>query len=49
MALVYLIYLNGFSYFKMGFASAIVWVLFAVVFVLTLVQLRYARHWVHYE
>ena len=49
MSLVYLIYLNGFSYFKMGFASAIAWVLFAVVFVLTLIQLRYARRWVHYE
>lgn len=49
MSLVYLIYLNGFSYFKMGFASAIAWVLFAVVFVLTMIQVRYARRWVHYE
>ncbi len=49
MSLVYLIYLNGFSYFKMGFASAIAWVLFAVVFVLTVIQLGYARRWVHYE
>jgi multiple sugar transport system permease protein len=49
MSLVYMIYLNGFSYFKMGFASAIAWVLFAVVFLLTLLQLRYARRWVHYE
>lgn len=49
MSLVYLIYLNGFSYFKMGFASAIAWVLFAVVFMLTMIQLRYSRRWVHYE
>jgi multiple sugar transport system permease protein len=49
MSLVYLIYLNGFSYFKMGFASAIAWVLFGVVFILTMIQLRYARRWVHYE
>jgi len=49
MSLVYLIYLNGFSYFKMGFASAIAWVLFAIVFVLTMIQLRYARRWVHYD
>jgi multiple sugar transport system permease protein len=33
----------------MGFASAIAWVLFAVVFVLTMIQLQYARRWVHYE
>lgn len=49
MSLVYHIYLNGFSYFKMGFASAMAWVLFAVVFVLTMIQLQYARRWVHYE
>ncbi len=49
MSLVYLIYDNGFNFFKMGFASAIAWVLFAVVFLLTVIQLRYARRWVHYE
>jgi multiple sugar transport system permease protein len=49
MSLVYHIYLNGFSYFKMGLASAMAWVLFAVVFVLTMIQLQYARRWVHYE
>jgi multiple sugar transport system permease protein len=33
----------------MGFASAVAWVLFAVVFVLTMIQLHYGRRWVHYE
>jgi multiple sugar transport system permease protein len=49
MSLVYLIFLNGFTYFKMGLASSMAWVLFAVVFVLTLLQLRSANQWVHYE
>lgn len=40
---------NGFSYFKMGYASAIAWLIFAVVLVLTLIQFRIAPRWVHYE
>jgi multiple sugar transport system permease protein len=33
----------------MGYASALAWVLFAFIFVFTLVQVRYQRSWVHYE
>lgn len=40
---------NAFRYFNMGYASAIAWVLFAIVLVLTLVQLKLAPKWVHYE
>src|SRR5690606_35997643 len=40
---------NGFSYLKMGYASAMAWVLFAIVLVLTLIQLRLGRSWVYYE
>jgi multiple sugar transport system permease protein len=36
--MVELIYKNAFSYSKMGYASAISWVLFVFIFVLTLVQ-----------
>ena len=36
--LVELIYKNAFSYFRMGYASAISWVLFALIFAVTLVQ-----------
>jgi multiple sugar transport system permease protein len=32
------IYKNAFSYYKMGYASAISWVLFALIFVVTLAQ-----------
>jgi multiple sugar transport system permease protein len=32
------IYKNAFSYYKMGYASAISWVLFAIIFVVTLAQ-----------
>jgi multiple sugar transport system permease protein len=33
----------------MGLASAAAWVLFAVVFVFTLLQLRMQQRWVHYD
>jgi multiple sugar transport system permease protein len=35
--------------FQMGYASAMAWILFAIVLIITLVQLRLAKRWVHYE
>ena len=46
---VYYLFNNAFSYFKMGYASAMAWLLFLIVFVLTMVQLWGAKRWVHYE
>lgn len=46
---VYLIYEEGFRYFRMGQATATAWVLFALILVVTAVQLRLQRRWVHYE
>lgn len=40
---------NGFTYLHMGLASAMAYVLFAIVFVFTLIQLRLQDRWVHYE
>jgi len=40
---------NAFKYFKMGYASALAWVLFVIILVLTLAQLKLAPRWVHYE
>ncbi len=49
--LVYLIYLyrNAFSFFRMGYSSAMAWVLFVIILVLTIINFRFARYWVHYE
>ncbi len=47
--IVLYIYQNGFQYFKMGYASALAWGLFAVIFTLTLFQMKLQRTWVHYE
>lgn len=40
---------NAFSYNRMGYASAMSWVLFALIFVITFVQLRLQKRWVYYE
>ncbi len=49
-SLFYLIYLyqNAFTYLKMGYASALAWILFALTLALTLVIFRSARRWVFY-
>jgi multiple sugar transport system permease protein len=43
------LYLNAFRFFKMGYASALAWVLLVIIIVITLVQFRLARMWVFYE
>jgi multiple sugar transport system permease protein len=40
---------NAFSYNRMGYASAMSWVLFAMIFAITFVQLRLQKRWVYYE
>jgi len=45
---VYYLFNNAFRYFKMGYASAQAWILFVIVLVLTLLQWRSSRKWVHY-
>jgi multiple sugar transport system permease protein len=39
---------HAFSYGQMGYASAMSWVLFAVILVITVVQFRIQRRWVSY-
>ncbi len=50
-SLFYALYLfrNAFEYFKMGKASALAWILFALLLGLTFLQFRGAKNWVHYE
>lgn len=46
--LVHYLYQNAFQYFKMGYASALAYVLFFIVFLITLVQLIFQKKWVIY-
>jgi multiple sugar transport system permease protein len=43
------LYRNAFQYLKMGYASAVAWVLFAIVMVLTLIVFKSSPLWVYYE
>jgi len=47
----YVLYLynTAFSYMNMGYASALAWLLFVIIMIFTVIQLRFARSWVYYE
>lgn len=49
--LFFLLYLykNAFTWFEMGYASALAWLLFAVIIVCTILLLRTSAWWVYYE
>jgi ABC-type sugar transport system permease subunit/ABC-type glycerol-3-phosphate transport system substrate-binding protein len=46
---VFLLFTNGFAYFKMGTASAMAWGIFAIILILTGIQFLLGKKWVHYE
>ncbi|MFB9276222.1 carbohydrate ABC transporter permease [Cohnella cellulosilytica] len=43
-----MIYQNGFQFFKMGYASAQSWVLFAIIMLVTLLIFKSSSRWVYY-
>jgi len=49
--LFYNIYLfrQAFEFFRMGYASAMAWLLFIIIMILTFIQLRVSKRWVYYE
>lgn len=46
--IVYHIYNKAFRDFQMGQAAVVSWVLFIILFVITFIQFRLSRKWVHY-
>lgn len=46
---VLLLYNNAFKFFKMGYASALAWLLFFIILILTLLVIRSSAAWVYYE
>ena len=49
MMLVERIYKYGFRYYEMGYASAYSWILFAILLVLTGIQMNLQKKWVNYD
>jgi multiple sugar transport system permease protein len=43
------LYTVAFQQFRMGYAAAMAWILFAIIFTLSLVALRFSNRYVHYE
>jgi multiple sugar transport system permease protein len=43
------IWYAAFQWFKMGFASTLAWMLFAIIMGITVLQLWLAKYWVYYE
>lgn len=43
------LYKNAFSFYRMGYASAMAWVLFFIVMILSVIVLRSSSAWVFYE
>ena len=50
-SLMYVIYLfqQAFTYFHLGYASALAWVLFCLIMIVTIVQITVSRRFVYYE
>jgi multiple sugar transport system permease protein len=49
LTMVLFIYQEGFMLFHFGYASAIAWVLFAIILIFTLLIVRSSQAWVYYE
>lgn len=45
---IYYLWQMAFGSSKMGYASAMAWILAMVIFIITMIQVRLARLWVHY-
>ena len=46
---IYYLYQNAFTYGRLGYASAMAWILFVLIAVLTAIQWRLQKRWVFYE
>ncbi|MEG0910799.1 MAG: sugar ABC transporter permease [Ruthenibacterium sp.] len=49
MVMVERIYKYGFKYYEMGYSAAYSWILFAIILVLTAVQMKLQNKWVNYD
>jgi len=43
------LYNNAFEFFKMGYASALAWIMFVIIFFFTLLTLKSSQAWVFYQ
>ena len=46
---IYYLYQNAFQFSRMGYASAMAWILFLIIGVISVVQWKLQKYWVHYD
>lgn len=46
--LVYYIYTSAFTFYRMGYAASISWILFIILFIITIIQWHGQKKWVNY-
>jgi len=49
LTIVYYLYQKGFQRFQMGYGSSLAWIVFALIFIITLIQFRLSGRWVYEE
>jgi multiple sugar transport system permease protein len=49
LTIVYYLYQKGFQRFQMGYGASLAWIVFALIFIVTLVQFRFSNRWVYEE
>ena len=49
MFYVYYLYNNAFRFWKMGYSSAMAWILFVIIMILTWISFRVSKYWVQYD
>ncbi len=49
LTIVYYLYQKGFQRFQMGYGAALAWIVFALIFIVTVIQFRLSRNWVFEE
>lgn len=43
------LYNNAFEYFRMGYASALAWIMFVIILIITILNLYFSKKWVYYD
>lgn len=49
LTIVYYLYQKGFQRFQMGYGASLAWIVFALIFIVTLAQFRFSNRWVYEE
>ncbi len=49
LTIVYYLYQKGFQRFQMGYGASLAWIVFALIFIVTIAQFRFSSRWVYEE